>query len=310
MSFLDSITNAVKGAASTVEKSVVYALDVNKAAFTNPITLITKGANAAIAESNKLTNPEVIQRTYATVAVAATGVLAAGTVAGRAITGTVAKALVPKTVTQAAITGGVAFASAPIIAGAIAANPTATENFVYNAPGNIYDFEKDLFQLSNKPTVEGAIQFLKDHPYLSSASAGAALIAAGFGSLGVANIVSNYFNTSAIKKNTEATGNINKDNTPEIAKSDAKDQIKIIEAQAKANENLIKQQTESQLDLIKAQNAANVSNISPTPAVVAPTKAAPAGTKPKKKAKKKTKKKTRRSKKKKKSIKRKVSKKR
>ena len=293
MGFFSSIGNAISKVGSTVlNKVIAPTLDFTTVALVHPlqtaVAIVSPKSTIAQVEQAHFSQPlskQIQETVVSTVAIGAT-VLTAGTSTGLNIAKTVGISLIPKSVLGKVAAGGALTLAAPVIAAQVIKNPEGTAKVIENIPQNIFQTEKDLFNISSKPTIEGAIEFLRSHPYLTATTALAALIGAGFGALGLANIISNYYNTEAIKDNTKAADQnpINL-NIPENKNTTLPPNIQII------NQIPLPQQSE----------------IPQVPAVAAPLlEGAPAGvvvkktTKKKKKAKKKVKKKTRRSKKKKK----------
>lgn len=205
MSFFSNIGNAIKQGTKDVGGLIGGALDLEKSLFTNPITFVTKGPDAAIAASNKLSQPQSVARIVGTT-------VAAGTAATIALTpgalATVGSALVPKSTVGKIAGGAIGFVAAPVIAGQIVKQPEKIENVVYNTPGNVVDTQRDLYNFSKDPlTVDSGIAFVKSHPYLTAATAGAALAALGYTSITISSILSNYFNTKAVNNNTKLMEN-------------------------------------------------------------------------------------------------------
>ena len=128
MGLLSIIGNAIKGATNYVASAVksipakaVAVLDINKAAFTNPISLITKGKTAAVAASNKLTPVQATGRIVTTAAIASSTLLLPTTAIGRAA----AASLIPKTVV-----GKIAAVAAIPITVGIAISSPSTYTFI------------------------------------------------------------------------------------------------------------------------------------------------------------------------------------
>ena len=200
---------------STLGGIATSVLDLNKAIFTNPITLVTKGPTAAIKESNKLTGTQAAVRTLETTAVASAAILTAGTSVGRTLAVKAATSLIPKTVIGKAAGIGVLALTAPVIAGLVTKSPTKAENILYNAPTAAAKAEKDIFNLTSQPlTVESGIDFVKTHPYLTATTAAVALGAAGYASLQIGSIISTYFSKKATQANTEAMLSASSTQTP------------------------------------------------------------------------------------------------
>lgn len=209
MGLLSSIGNAVKGAASYVASAVksipakaVAVLDINKAAFTNPVTLVTKGVKAAVAESNKLTPVQATGRIATTTAIAAGTILSVGTTAGKAVASKVITSVIPKSTIGKVAAGAVAFTAAPIIVANVQKSPETADK-ILNVPQNALDLQKDLYQGAKEPSLEVATQFLKEHPYFSSAAALTGLAALGFGATKALSIYTTWQNTQAMQEGTK-----------------------------------------------------------------------------------------------------------
>lgn len=278
------------------------------------ITNVGKTLNAAFNPFAKVkgvtakTGSETLNKVLSSVAshpYVSAGVVAAGVTAMAypQVAVNVLKKLIPKSTLGKAA----AIVIAPSVIGGVATavgnNPTGAIDLALSAPSKGFNVGQDIANVAQEPSLESGIAFIKAHPYASAATLTAGLAALGFGTIAIANLVSNYTNTKSIKENTEA---LDKSGNPTIITDgtniDYKDQLKLIDAQ-----------TKSQLAVIEAQTkqAKELSKLNTIPAVVAPSEpviaseVAPAGSsikkkakKKKKKTKKKAKKKTRRSKKK------------
>jgi hypothetical protein len=201
----------LSNAFSAVKNSFVgKALDFATVAFDSPVAtvkaVIQGGGALEKLEQESFSRPltsQIINTVVSGGEYAATTLLAGGAVSAIAEKGVLgaAASLIPKTVVGK-VAGAIAV---PYVTGAIISQPSKALNLALETPIHIAIGGGDTADLIANPTKEGAIQFLKDHPYLTAATAAVALAAAGYGSLGLASIISNYFNTKAVKENTEAT---------------------------------------------------------------------------------------------------------
>jgi hypothetical protein len=218
--------------------------------------------------------------------------LAASTTAGASVVRTVGGATLNLIKSHPLVSTGVVAAS-PFIA-TVAATSNDLPAFVASIPYKEVKAATDLTKIANEPSVSGAIDFVKAHPYIDLAAAISSLIILGFS----VSTITNIWNTYALKKNTEATltsTNSSGDPPPTIVKG------------SNNNPNVGQPVVINQYFDNPNTGSASVPASTPpsTPPVVAPsTKVAPGGVKSKSKKKKTVKKKTRRSKKKSKSIKR------
>jgi len=213
-------------------------------------------------------------------------------------------------------------AAATIVIPTVAKSATARKA-LSNAPQALGTFSTNAAQFIDNPSLGSAKTLVTQSPLISGG-----LAAAGLGIVGVggAGLVSNYLNTSAVKKNTAATLAVQQPVISQMTESPLvatnKYDVKVAEAQANAIEAQYKAQlkgiqdtNDAQLAILKAQNKAQedqlraAAAISPAAAPISTKKATKKKKTTKKKAKKKPKKKAK-SKKKAKTIKRKATKKR
>jgi len=281
MSFLDSIKSIGK---TILTKAVAPVMDFGTVAFAHPIQTvkaITGPSTIKQVEDQHFAQPigtQIKQILLATVGYGAT-VIGAGAATTAARAGTLvpsavnaAKSLVPAT-TKGKI---IAAAVVPVVASAVYQKPS----LALSVPKDVLTFQSDAGKLLADPSLSAAKDLVVNSPVISSLVGAGAVTAIG---LGGASVVSNIVNTQAVKQNTREMAQ--QYTTLPVGSSPDAQPIQIIN-------QLPPQQI-------------------PSPAVVAPSEVAPAGTTPKKKkkkakkkTKKKAKKKTRRSKKKKKTIKR------
>jgi hypothetical protein len=231
MGLFSSIGNLVSKAASTVVavgktlvSDVKGGLNLLSAVAVKPVTTVkavasyisnpsTATANKVVSAVKTVENRSAGQNIVSTVVntgVAAAAVIGAGAAATEiaavgivpAITSVVQK-LVPTTVKGALVETG-------LIAGGIVATSAVMssdkiQNAVEDLPSNLAGFGAGIGKTIQEPTLENGLALLKEHPGLSAAAAAALLVAAGYGVATVANIISNYQNTSAVRANTAAT---------------------------------------------------------------------------------------------------------
>lgn len=162
------------GILSSIKKAAVKVLDTNQAIFSSPITTLTKGLSAGIAETKAKTPTKSAIDVLKTTAVAAAAILTAGTSAGRAGAVAIGKSLAPKT-----IKGGVVTAVAgTVAAGALVSSPKIREQTV-QAPSSLFNFGADVGKLVESPSLSNAKDVIVENPLASGIiGAGAALLAA------------------------------------------------------------------------------------------------------------------------------------
>ena len=93
-------------------------------------------------------------------------------------------------------------AAVPIAAGIVAANPGGTISAAIGTPSALINVGKNVGTFAAHPTLQNAENIVKQNPIISGAIAAVGITTIG---LGTSSIISNALNTSAVKKNTEAT---------------------------------------------------------------------------------------------------------
>jgi len=177
------------------------------AAVTNPINFIKEPKETV----KKFTEKPL---TSQLVAGAITGVTL-GTVAGlgaaKASLPVVLASKAPAAIKTAAIAhpviAGAAVLATPAAVIAVAKSPKLQEK-ILNLPETYIETSVDVGTETAKIaegnyTLDDGIAFLKAHPYLTAATAAAALTAAGFAAAKIAGIIAAYYQTSAAKKYLE-----------------------------------------------------------------------------------------------------------
>ena len=162
MGFLSSLTSKVKSVA-------VKALDLNAAAFSNPLTFI-KSPTTAVEKFKSQSVKENVTRQLATTATAAAAILTAGTSLGRTAAVTAVKKAVP-TVAKTTLGTPARAATTVLSAGALTASPTVRKAAV-NLP-------KTVFKTGE--TIGKTIEKSPDKEKLGEIAAKTALIGAGAG---------------------------------------------------------------------------------------------------------------------------------
>lgn len=189
------------GLLSTIGSGLKKALDTNLALFAAPVTTITKGVEAGIAQVEQMGAVERTARIGATAVVAGGAVYASGITAVRTAAATVAttvgKALIPKT-PVGVVTAVVA---APAIVGAVARQPKKVAETIIKAPAELAQFGGDVADFAANPSLSTAKEVIAESP-LISAAAGALLV--GAAAKTIVPAVAGYMQTGAIKEQTEA----------------------------------------------------------------------------------------------------------
>jgi len=273
MNFFTSIVEKAKKVPS-LGQIAVKLLDTNQALFSSPITTLTKGVKAGVAESQAKTGKQNAIDVTKTWAITSAAVLTAGTGVGRSIV----KAVTPKSL----LGKGAAALAIPAAVTYVTQKPKE----VLKLPGQALSVSIDAGNLAANPTVQGAKEFVQEHPVGTAAAAGALVIGAGKAVLPLAG---GYLGREATEEQTQAI-----EKQTEVIKQGYNDAAPQVVYQQMPPQIIQFQPLPSEIPQMQTQS----------PAVAAPmaTLAAPAVTKKKKKkAKKKAKKKkkTRRSKRKK-----------
>lgn len=185
------------GLLSSIGKGIVKVLDINKAAFTNPVTLVTKGVDAAVKQSNSYTPAQAVPKILATTATVAGAVLTAGTSLGRTAAVTVAKTLVPKTAKGVIATA----VAAPVVVGVLSSSSKAREGLI-SAPSSLANVGSNIGKVIENPTIENVKETFKENPVAATLIAAAPLAIVGGG---ISGTVASIANTAAVKENTKAS---------------------------------------------------------------------------------------------------------
>ncbi len=133
-------------------------------------------------------------------------------------------------ITKAPVTTIAATLAAPAVVVAVAKSPTIQDK-ILGAPETyvkaVTDVGTDISKIAEgKYKLADAIEFLKTHPYLTAATAGAALLAAGYTTAIVFSAISNYYQKEAAQKflemepaipNAPVVADIKKEFVPEKA---------------------------------------------------------------------------------------------
>jgi hypothetical protein len=155
------------------------------------------------------------------------------------------------------IAGGVGLVAAPIIL----ANPKPIAKAIAESPSKLAKFETNLYKAADKPSVESFKTLVKESPIISAALATAGLFGIGVGAGTGLNLLSNYQNTGAVKKNTDATlksAGIIPETTKNNESIDYKAILKQQEQAAESSLKLQKQKAEQDLKLFEAQSKSNL----------------------------------------------------
>lgn len=232
------------------QERLLNVFETEKAVLTNIVNTVTLGAVGS--QTNIVaTNPsshigkigEAIANNPLTTAgaiVGAKAIVANSATIGSAIADT---SLKTKVITAIA---------APVVLGAVAANPGGTAKTVLNAPSSLATFGTNIGAFTNNPSVATAATIAKESPVLTTivGVGGTALLLGGLGS--AASTVATSINTKAVNNSTNSGTNGNKEigtqgpanniqtsaadngHTEDIAKAQADASVKIAEANAKA----------------------------------------------------------------------------
>lgn len=170
-------------------------LDVLSGIVTNPITAVTKGVKESTAKFNAGTRGENVAKALTTGAGAALAVVGIGAAASAGTAATVkavAKAVAnnPKKSVAAAV-------AIPIVT-----KSTKVQQGVEDLPGSVYNFGSNIGNLIDNPSLANAATVVKQNPLISASIAAAAGVGVAAAGAGVANIVSSYRNTKAVKENS------------------------------------------------------------------------------------------------------------
>ena len=148
---------------------------------------------------------DVILGGTAALAAVAAAPIVAESVAGAGGAGAVAKkaltSLIPTT-TKGKVIAAIA---APVVVGAVVAQPAKTLTAVANAPSNLANFGGNIANLAANPSIAGLKTLAVENPLLTTA-AGAAAVATIGGGIGLAaNTIATFTNSQSTKANTAAT---------------------------------------------------------------------------------------------------------
>lgn len=147
------------------------------AVVANPITAIKESPKVALEKAKTQSLEKQTGKVLLNTGTVAAAVLTGGTAAGRAAVVSVAKSLVPKTTTGKVV----AALAAPAAVSAVVSNPKIISE-VAKLPGKSAAFGSDVGTFTKEPTLENALNIVKENPLISTIVAGGA-IAAGAGAL-------------------------------------------------------------------------------------------------------------------------------
>jgi len=198
---VEAVAAVVKAAPAAVVKAIAPVMNVATVSFVHPIqtvqAIISPTKTVAQVVEKHFEQPLSSQLIETTVSTLGYGLVAGGTAAvvAKGVAASAA-ALIPTTLKGAAV-AAVAY---PTAIGVTIAAPSILGK-VLGAPQELALFAGDAATLlTEKPTLEGAKSFLEQHPYLTAATALAALTAAGFGALKLSGLIASFYQTKAAKK--------------------------------------------------------------------------------------------------------------
>jgi len=198
------------GIFDVIGKGISSALDFASVALAHPI----KTAEAIISPTKTVKDLEddfFSQSTASRVTQVVTGTLGiAGSIVGGSAINAAAKSgtlisgagTVLKSVGSAAVAHPVLALATPVVAGAVISSSSA-RHAVVNAPSALADFGSSIGQAIDNPSLSSITNVVKEHPVLSTITAGAAALAAG----GLVSTAVTALNTRSVNKNTNAMTN-------------------------------------------------------------------------------------------------------
>jgi hypothetical protein len=196
MGLLNLLGGAIKDAAVGVSATIVGIV-------AHPVTLVTKGLEAARQEainSSLASNITgiVVNTGLAAAAVSGIGALVEGGSAGVAVA---ASKLIPATTKGKVI----AAITAPVVIGAVVSNPAAAAKAIQNTPQDLANFGANAATLAANPSLANAKQLITDNPVISGVVGVAAAATIGGGIGLAANTAATFLNSRATKENTAAS---------------------------------------------------------------------------------------------------------
>jgi len=180
MSIFSSVKSAVSKVTSTVQKAATAVVSKAVAAVPKAISIATKAPSSTISATAKVISSTTPKATA--VSEVKKGVAAAATAATLGFGG---GAAIVKAVSSASLGAKVAIGAGTLVAGgAVASNPDILSK-ASNVPSGLVNVGSNIGQFSKEPTVENALNIIKENPVLVGTTAliggGAVLKAAGIG---------------------------------------------------------------------------------------------------------------------------------
>jgi hypothetical protein len=218
MGLFSSLGKSITGIVKQAGSDIAGGLDLLSAGFSHPIKTVSavssfivnpstttaqninKVVQQTIKEGPVKTITNTVINTAATAAVLTSGVSLLGGTGTAAKIGSVVNAAVVKHPLLTLTTP----VTVPLVTNLLTTNPDIVKK-ITEIPEDSGNLGRDIGDLSKDLTLEKGYQFLKDHPYASTAAAVSALAGLGYTTAAAIAIYSNYQNTKAVEKNTAAT---------------------------------------------------------------------------------------------------------
>jgi len=175
---------------------VKKALDTNLALWSAPKTFLTKGVNAAIAETETKSRTQNVVSSLKTGAVAAAAIVTASSTLGKAAISTATRALAPKSAT-----GVIAYAVGAPVAVSVLKNSQTARGAVVNAPSSLSNFGANIANIIDNPSIDAVKSTFKENPVITGAVIAGTV---GAAALALAPVIASTRQTEAIQEQTSA----------------------------------------------------------------------------------------------------------